>query len=62
MNTRLVQLQQRIRDLETLAEELVPLVERYYRDDNSADSDLSDKGQKWYRGLRCQLRQISPLH
>jgi hypothetical protein len=52
VNTRLIQLQQRIRDLETLAEELVPLVERYYRDDKSADSDLSVKGQKWYRGCR----------
>ena len=52
VNTRLVQLQQRVRQLEAVAEELVPLVERYYRDDPSADNDLSSKGQRWYRGCR----------
>jgi hypothetical protein len=57
MNTRLVQLQQRIRQLEKVAEELVPLVEQYYRDDRSADGDLSLKGQQWYRGCRGLLAQ-----
>jgi hypothetical protein len=57
VNTRLVQLQQRIRQLEALAEDLVPLVERYYRDDQSADGDLSLKGQQWYRGCRELLAQ-----
>lgn len=52
VNTRLVQLQQRVRQLEAVAEELVPLVERYYRDDHSADNDLSSKGQQWCRGCR----------
>jgi hypothetical protein len=52
MNTRLVQLQQRVRQLEAVANELVPLVERYYRDDNSSDDELSLKGQQWYRGCR----------
>ena len=52
MNTRLVQLQRRVCQLETVAEELAPLVERYYRDDRSADGDLSLKGQQWYRGCR----------
>lgn len=57
MNTRLVQLQQRIHQLETVAEEIVPLVERYYQDDHSADRDLSLKGQQWYRGCRELLAQ-----
>ncbi len=52
MSSRLIQVQQRIRQLETFADELVPLVERYYCDDNSSDGDLSDKGQQWYRGCR----------
>jgi hypothetical protein len=57
VSTRLIQLQQRVRQLETVAEELVPLVERYYRDDNSADRDLGLKGQQWYRGCRELLAQ-----
>jgi len=57
VNTRLVPLQQRIRQLETLADELVPLVEGYYRDDNSGDADLGRKGQQWYRGCRELLVQ-----
>jgi len=52
-------LQQRIAHLETLAEEITPLVERYYRDDQSADAELSTKGQKWYRGARELLAQNS---
>ncbi len=50
-------IQQRIAHLETIAEEIVPLVERYYRDDHSADGELSIKGQKWYRGSRELLAQ-----
>jgi len=57
VNTRLIQLQQRIAQLETVAEEIVLLVDRYYRDDHSADSELSIKGQKWYRGSRELLAQ-----
>ena len=57
VNTRLVQLQQRIRQLETLAEELVPLVEGYYRDDNSGDANLGRKGQQWLSGCRELLVQ-----
>ena len=57
VNTRLIQVRQRIRQLETVADEVTPLVERYYRDDHSADVDLSLKGQQWYRGCRELLAQ-----
>jgi hypothetical protein len=59
VNTRLVQLQQRIHQLETVAEEIVPLVERYYQDDHSADRDLSLKGQQWYGDVENFLRKTS---
>jgi len=57
VNTRLVQLQQRVRQLEKVADELGPLVELYYREDPSADTELSLKGQQWYRGCRELLAQ-----
>jgi len=43
--------------LEALADEIAPLVERYYQDDHAVDSDLSLKGQRWYRGCRELLAQ-----
>jgi hypothetical protein len=56
MNTRLVQLQQRIQQLEALAQDIGSLAERYYRDENVFD-DLSLKGQRWYRASRELLSQ-----
>src|ERR1700730_11333156 len=57
VTTRLVQLQQRIQQLEALAQEIGILAERYYRDDAACDDDLSLKGQQWYRGSRELLAQ-----
>jgi hypothetical protein len=57
VTSRLVQLQHRIGALEALADEIAPLVERYYREDHAVDSDLSLKGQRWYRGCRELLAQ-----
>src|SRR5215472_8015892 len=52
MKNRLLHLQQRIQQLEALADALIPLIERYYKDDHSIDVDLANKGQQWYRGCR----------
>ena len=52
MITQLIQVQQRICELESLADEIGRLVDKYYLDDGSIDCELSQKGQKWYRGCR----------
>jgi hypothetical protein len=57
VTSRLVHLQQRVGALEALADAIAPLVERYYQDDHGVDSDLSLKGQRWYRGCRELLAQ-----
>jgi hypothetical protein len=57
VNTRLIQLQQRVRQLEVLAQDIGPLAERYYRDEWPVDDELSLKGQRWYRGSRELLAQ-----
>jgi hypothetical protein len=52
MNLKLLQLAQRIRELESLADEVVLLAKMQAQPDLSAQPELSTKGQRWYRGAR----------
>lgn len=56
MYTRLVQIQQRIQALEQLANEVKNLASRSVND-QSVVPELSEKGQRWYRGARELLAQ-----
>lgn len=57
MASKLVQLQQRIDQLEALAKEIPRLVDGLQRGDPNAQPDLSMKGERWYRGARELLKQ-----
>ena len=56
METKLIQLGQRIAELEALAEEVDTLAKKQSKGGN-VQPDLSIKGQKWYRGARELLVQ-----
>jgi hypothetical protein len=56
VQTKLVQLQKRIGELEALADEVAVLAE-HLKDDKDIQPDLSTKGQRWYRGAREILVQ-----
>src|ERR1019366_9246001 len=51
----LAQLKARVRELNTLADEVFILAERFGKEDATAQPDLAIKGQQWFRG-----RQPSP--
>lgn len=53
---KLIQLQNRIQELEQLADEVLTLAENL-RDQNNVQPDLAIKGQRWYRGARELLVQ-----
>ncbi len=56
MQTKLLQLEQRLRGLEELADEIAALVQQYSAG-NNVQPDLNTKGQYWYRGARELLVQ-----
>jgi hypothetical protein len=56
MNLKLIHLEQRIKDLELLANEILDLIGRLNKQEN-VQPDLSIKGQRWYRGAREILVQ-----
>jgi hypothetical protein len=56
MKINLLQLEQRIKELELLADEVGTLAENLTKDRN-AQPDLSTKGQAWFRGARELLVQ-----
>ncbi|NQU77265.1 DUF4145 domain-containing protein [Candidatus Falkowbacteria bacterium] len=56
MNTKLVQLEQRINELEKLANEIVKLAKKLF-DGQDVQPKLSINGQRWYRGARELLVQ-----
>ncbi len=56
MQTKLIQVQKRIDDLEALADEVAVLAARI-KDGEEAQPDLSINGQRWYRGAREVLVQ-----
>jgi hypothetical protein len=56
MNTRLVQVQQRVAGLEQLADEVAALADRACKQDDVVN-ELTVKGQAWYRGAREVLVQ-----
>lgn len=56
MQTKLVQVQQRIDELEALANEVAALAARL-KDGEKVQPDLSVNGQRWYRGAREILVQ-----
>ncbi len=56
MQTKLVQVQRRIDELEALADEVAVLAARL-KEDGDVQPDLSVKGQRWYRGAREILVQ-----
>jgi hypothetical protein len=51
------QLKERVRELNTLANEVFVLAERYSKGDATAQPDLAIKGQQWFRGARELLVQ-----
>jgi hypothetical protein len=51
MNTRLVQFEKRVNELETLADEVFTLASNV-RDGQKQQPELQTKGQQWYRGTR----------
>ena len=55
MKTNLLQLEQRIKELDSLAEEVIKLVPD--RESQNAQRELNMKGQRWYRGGRELLVQ-----
>ena len=55
MRTNLLQLEQRIKELDSLAEDVLKLVPE--RESGESQRDLSTKGQRWYRGGRELLVQ-----
>ena len=57
MNSRLVQLQQRVLDLEALANAVSVLAETSLKPNVDVDEQLSFQGQSWYRGARELLAQ-----
>ena len=58
MQTRLVQVQTRIDELEALAEEVAALAAQL-KDHEKVQPELSIKGQRWYRGAREILAQAN---
>jgi hypothetical protein len=56
MNTRLIQLQNRVKELELLAENVFSLADEL-RSGQKRQPDLQVKGQQWYRGTRELLAQ-----
>jgi hypothetical protein len=56
MNLNLIHLEQRIKELELLANEITDLIGRMNNQEN-VQPDLSIKGQRWYRGAREILVQ-----
>lgn len=57
MQSKLIQLQTRIKELESLADEVYALGERLSKGEK-VQPDLSRKGQRWYRGAREILVQL----
>lgn len=53
----LAQLKARVRELNTLADEVFILAERFGKEDATAQPDLAIKGQQWFRGARELLVQ-----
>src|ERR1035437_6461237 len=53
----LAQLKARVRELNTLADEVFILAERFGKEDATAQPDLAIKGQQWFRGTRELLVQ-----
>jgi len=53
----LVQLRERVRELNTLADEVLRLAERFSKRDATAQPDLALRGQQWFRGARELLVQ-----
>ena len=53
----LVQLRERVRELNTLADEVLLLAERFSKRDATAQPDLAVRGQQWFRGARELLVQ-----
>lgn len=51
MHTRLVQIGERVKKLDKLADEVATLVKRQF-DIDQAQPELSQKGEMWYRGAR----------
>lgn len=58
MQSKLIQLQTRIKELETLGDEVYDLAERLSKGEK-VQPDLSRKGQRWYRGAREILVQLN---
>jgi hypothetical protein len=56
LQIKLLQLEQRIIELETLAEDVAAMAEKQSRNEK-VQPDLADKGQEWYRGARELLVQ-----
>lgn len=54
--TKLLQLEQRIQELESLAEDVAVLAEKHSRNER-VQPELANKGQAWYRGARELLVQ-----
>jgi inorganic triphosphatase YgiF len=51
----LVQLKERVRELDVLADEVLLLAERLSKMDRGAQPDLAIKGQQWVRGARALM-------
>ncbi len=58
MQTKLVQVQSRIDDLDALANEVISLAARL-KDGDNVQPDLLNKGHRWYRGAREMLVQAA---
>ena len=58
MTTKLIQLEQRISELERLAQEVANLSDQFFQG-GKVQPELSTKGEKWYRGARELLVQHS---
>ncbi len=56
MKTSLLQLDQRIKELESLADEVSKLVKQWGTG-KAVEWDLNTKGERWYRGARELLVQ-----
>lgn len=56
MTTKLIQVVQRVKELEVLGDEVQSLAERHYKGE-AVLPELSVKGQRWYRGGRELLAQ-----
>jgi hypothetical protein len=56
MRTRVVQISERVEALEKLADEVMGLVQRQFQG-HDVQPELSQKGERWYRGARQVLAQ-----